>query len=197
MNELEQEFQVTQDKLYEDISHLIQTTQQETLRKVSQTGVLLYWHIGQRINSDILKLDRAKYGEQIIHQLTKKLQAKFGSGFGQRIIYRCVQFSKLFKEEDIVVTLSNHLKWSHFVALLNIDDSLKREFYAEMCRIERWSIRTLRDKVACMLYERTALAKHPEKIIGKEIQKLRETNILKPDFVMQDPVILEFQYSKR
>lgn len=77
-------------------------------------------------------------------------------------------------------------------ALLNIDNRLKREFYAEMCRIERWSIRSLNNKINSMLYERIALAKNPEASIEKEIQKLRETNVLKPDFIMQDPIILEF-----
>lgn len=192
MNSLENDTQIDQEKLYKDISHLIETTQQETLRKISQTGVLLYWHIGQRINHDILKLDRASYGEQIIHDLASKLQMRFGSGFGRRVIYRCVQFSKVFYDEKIVITLTNHLKWSHFVALLNIDNRLKREFYAEMCRIERWSIRKLNEKVDSMLYERTALAKNPETVIEKEIQKLRDTNILKPDFIMQDPIILQF-----
>jgi len=189
---MERDNQIDQEKLYRDISHLIEKTQRETLQKISQTGVLLYWHIGQRINFDILKLDRASYGEQIIKQLANKLQIKFGAGFGRRVIYRCVQFSKVFNEEKIVTSLSNHLKWSHFVALLNIDDRLKREFYAEMCRIERWSIRSLNDKINSMLYERTALAKNPEAFIEKEIQKLRETNVLKPDFIMQDPIILEF-----
>lgn len=189
---MERDSQIDQEKLYRDISHLIEKTQRETLQKISQTGVLLYWHIGQRINFDILKLDRAGYGEQIIEQLANKLQIKFGTGFGRRVIYRCVQFSKIFNEEKIVTSLSKHLKWSHFVALLNIDDRLKREFYAEMCRIERWSIRSLNDKINSMLYERTALAKNPEASIEKEIQKLRETNILKPDFIMQDPIILEF-----
>jgi len=183
---------IDQKKLFEEISHLIETTQRETLRKVSQIGVLLYWHIGQRINREILNLKRAEYGKEIINQLAKDLQIKFGPGFGQRIIYRCAQFAKLFCEEVIVSTLSNHLKWSHFVALLNVDAPLKRDFYAEMCRIERWSVRTLKDKMGGMLYERTALAKKPEQVIEKEIQRLRQSDILKPDFIMQDPVILQF-----
>lgn len=187
---------IDQEKLYSDISRLIETTQNETLRKVNQTGVLLYWHIGQRINSEILKLDRAQYGESIIDQLAKDLQVKFGPGFGRRIIYRCIQFAKLFSDEKIVSALSAHLKWSHFVGLLNIDDSLKREFYAEMCRIERWSVRALKNNISSMLYERTALAKNPENIIRKEIDKLRDTGLLKPDFIMQDPVILQFLSNK-
>ncbi|MGD9107741.1 MAG: PDDEXK nuclease domain-containing protein [Gammaproteobacteria bacterium] len=182
----------TANKLFKDISNLIESTQQQTLRKISQTGVLLYWHIGQRVNYDILDSERAKYGAGIIDTLADKLQIKFGSSFGRRVIYRCIQFAKLFPDEQIVISLSNHLKWSHFVFLLNIENKLKREFYAEMCRIERWSISRLKEKLSSMLFERTAIAKKPESIIKKEIIKLRKTDILKPDFIMQDPVILQY-----
>jgi predicted nuclease of restriction endonuclease-like (RecB) superfamily len=178
--------------LYRDISTLIETTRSKTLRKINQTGVLLYWHIGKRINQEILKLGRAAYGENIIDQLSQNLQLKFGPGFSRRIIYRCVQFAKTFDNKKIVEMLASHLKWSHFVKLLNIDAQLKRDFYAEMCRVERWSVRALEAKIDSMLYERTALSKNPEKIIEREIVKLRETDTLKPDFIMQDPVILQF-----
>lgn len=59
---------------------------------------------------------------------------------------------------EILPTLSAQLGWSHFVELLSINDKLKREFYAEMCRIERWSVRMLRSKISGMLFERTALS---------------------------------------
>lgn len=183
---------VNVNKLFKDVSELIESTQQQTLQRISQTGVLLYWHIGQRVNHDILDSERAKYGEGIIDALADKLQLKFGTGFGRRVIYRCVQFAKQFPEEQVVVSLSSHLRWSHFVALLNIDNKLKREFYAEMCRIEHWSIIRLKEKINSMLFERTAIAKKPESVIEKEITKLRKTDILKSDFIMQDPIILQF-----
>jgi hypothetical protein len=34
------------------------------------------------------------------------------------------------------------LGWSHFVLLLPLEDPLKRDFYAEMYLVERWSVRT-------------------------------------------------------
>jgi hypothetical protein len=60
-----------------------------------------------------------------------------------------------FPDEAIVVTLSQQLSWSHFHALLPIKDPLARDFYAEMCRIERWDVRTLRQKIGGMLFQRT------------------------------------------
>lgn len=63
---------------------------------------------------------------------------------------------------DIVATLSQQLSWSHFKQILPLKDDLAREFYAEMCRVENWSVRTLREKIDSMLFERTAISKKPE-----------------------------------
>ena len=183
---------VDENKLYNDVSHLIEITRQRTIREVSRTGVMLYWHIGHRINHDILNSAREEYGAQIIKNLSEKLQKKHGIGFGYRVIHRCSQFERLFPDEKVILSLNTHLKWTHFVALLNIDNKLKREFYAEMCRIERWSTRELAKKIEDMLFERTAIAKRPEEIIEKEIVKLRETNALNPDLIIQDPYIFTY-----
>ncbi len=72
-----------------------------------------------------------------------------------------IQFAEVFPDEQIVATLSRQLGWSHFVAIIPLDEDLKRDFYAEMCRVERSSVRTLRQKISGMLFERTALSKKP------------------------------------
>ena len=151
-------------RLFKEVSQLIEAAREHSLRYLNKTNVLLYWHIGHRINQDILDEKRAKYGENIIQDLALKLQTYYGRGFGRRVIERCIQFAKYFTEEKIVLSLAAHLKWTHFVTLLSLDDHLKREFYAEMCRIERWSTRQLNEKIDGMLYERTALAKKPEAV---------------------------------
>lgn len=71
-------------------------------------------------------------------------------------------------------------------------NALQRDFYAEMCRIENWSVRTLRDKIGGMLYERTALSKKPEKLAALEIKKLRQEDKLTPDMVFRNPYFLNF-----
>src|SRR6516225_3122279 len=103
-----------------------------------------------------------------------------------------VRFAETFPESPIVQTLSAQLGWSHFIELLPIDDALKRDFYAEMCRLERWSVRTLRTRIAGMLFERTAIAKKSEEVIRRELQALRQEDRLTPDLVFRDPYILDF-----
>jgi predicted nuclease of restriction endonuclease-like (RecB) superfamily len=73
-----------------------------------------------------------------------------------------IQFAEKFPDEQIVAALLRQLGWTHFTLLLPIKDSLRREFYAEMYRIECWNTRTLQKKIQSMLFERTALSRRPQ-----------------------------------
>ena len=84
------------------------------------------------------------------------------------------------------------MSWTHFKEIIYLDDSLKRDFYAEMCRIERWSTRTLRQKIDRLLYERTAVSRQPEKLIVRDLAALRDEDLLTPDLVFRDPYFLDF-----
>lgn len=103
-----------------------------------------------------------------------------------------MQFAEAFPEQDMVAMLSRKLSWSHFTALLPLARPLQREFYAEMSRIEGWSVRTLRGRIDSMLYERTALSKQPEVLIRQELAALRDKGELSPALVLKDPYMLDF-----
>jgi len=106
--------------------------------------------------------------------VSRQLVSEFGEGFTDKHLRRMIQFAEDFPDMEIVVTLSRQLRWSHFVAILPLKDDLQRDFYAEMCWMDRWSVRTLRKKIDGMLYERTAISKKPEKLIEKDLAALRE-----------------------
>ena len=121
----------------------------------------------------MLGSERAAYGEQIVVTLSRQLVVEYGRGHSDKNLRRMVQFAEAFPEEEIVVTLSRQLSWSHFSALLPLSQPFQREFYAEMCRIEGWSVRTLRERIDSMLCERTALSKQPDALIRQELAILR------------------------
>lgn len=103
-----------------------------------------------------------------------------------------VNFYKCFPDYNIVATLSQQLTWSHFVELISIDDNLKRDFYAAMCKNEMWSVRLLRERKKSMLYERTAISQKPEKTIANEIAMLRDDKTMSIDMFYRDPYMLDF-----
>jgi predicted nuclease of restriction endonuclease-like (RecB) superfamily len=178
--------------LISDIRRLIETARHNVAVTVNAGLTVLYLQIGRRIRQDILKEKRADYGEEIISTLSIQLVKEFGNGFSRPNLFRMIQFAEVFSDMEIVVTLSRQLSWSHFVAILPLKDDLQRDFYAEMCRIERWSVRTLRKKIDGMLYERTAISKKPEKLIEKDLAALRDEDRLTPDLVFRDPYFLDF-----
>ncbi len=178
--------------LLSDIRGFIETTRSRTAQAVNAALVMLYWRIGRRIQDDVLKNKRAGYGEEIVQTLSTQLVPEFGEGFGKRVLFRMIRFAEAFPDEQIVSTLSTQLGWSHFVEIIPLDDPLKRNFYAEMCRLEGWSVRKLREKISGMLFERTALSKKPAKLAELELKKLREEDKLTPDLVFRDPYFLDF-----
>lgn len=179
-------------ELLNDIRSLIAETRQSVAQSVNSALVLLYWRVGGRIRQNLLKEKRARYGEEIISTLSRQLSAEFGNGFSRPNLFRMVRFAEVFPDEKIVSTLSTQLSWSHFVEIIPLKDNLQRDFYAEMCRVERWSVRTLREKIGGMLYERTALSKKPERLVRQELETLREEDRLTPDLVFRDPYLLDF-----
>lgn len=121
-----------------DLRGLIAEARQDVARQVNSTLVLLHWRIGKRILQEILKEKRAGYGEKIVSSVARQLEREFGRGFGDKNLRRMIQFAEVFPDEQIVVALIRQLSWTHFLRLIPIEDPLKRDFYAEMCRIEGW-----------------------------------------------------------
>ncbi|MEJ7640100.1 MAG: DUF1016 N-terminal domain-containing protein, partial [Singulisphaera sp.] len=180
------------DELLSDLRALIHESREGVARAINSALVLLYWQVGHRIHIDILRQERAAYGEEIVSTLSAQLEAEFGRGFGRRNLFRMLRFAEVFPERVIVLALARHLGWSHFVEIIPLDDPLQRDFYAEMCRLERWSVRALRDKVGGMLFERIALSRKPEELAKQELARLRDEDRLTPDLVFRDPYLLDF-----
>jgi len=175
-----------------DIRQLIEVARQQVAQAVNAGLTTLYWQIGARIRQDILKNERAEYGAEIVATLGRQLETEFGRGFGEKNLRRMVQFAETFPDAEIVAAVRRQFRWTHFTLLIPMQDALKRDFYAEMCRVERWSTRALRQKIDGMLYERTALSRKPDQLIRRELDKLRAEDALTPDLVLQDPYLLDF-----
>jgi predicted nuclease of restriction endonuclease-like (RecB) superfamily len=180
------------DALLEDLRHMIDQTRRSVASTVNAGLTLLYWHVGTRIRKEISKDERAEYGKKIVATLWRQLTADYGKGFLEKNLHRMIQFAEVFSDQQVILSLTRRLSWSHFRLLLPIKDAIKRDFYAEMCRIEQWNVRTLSKKIDSMLFERTALSKRPELVAQAELDALRKEDLLTPDMVFRDPYVLEF-----
>ncbi|MBW2108913.1 MAG: DUF1016 family protein [Deltaproteobacteria bacterium] len=178
--------------LMDELREWIQQARISAARVVDEHLCALYWRIGTRIRMEILKDQRAEYGAGIVSAVGRQLEAEFGRGFSEKSLRHMIRFAEVFPDKQIVSALRRQLTWTHFKRLIYLDDPLKREFYVEMCRIEKWPTRTLDKKIQSMLFERTALSKKPDKLIARELKALREEGKLTPDLVFRDPYLLDF-----
>ena len=183
---------ITSARLVGDIRKMIEETRAVVAATVNTGLTMLYWRIGSRINEEVLKGERADYGVKIVSTVSRQLELEYGNGFSAKNVRHMMQFAESFPDDQIVSTLSRQLSWSHFKEIIYLKQPLQKEFYAEMCRVERWSVRTLRQKIASMLYERTALSRKPDELAKLELQSLRDDDRMTPDLVFRDPYLLDF-----
>jgi len=180
------------EELVSDLHRLISDARRQAAVVVNMSLTALYWRVGERISRELLGGDRAVYGEALVADLADGLMGDYGRGFTKKNLWRMVQFAEAFPVEEIVATLWRQLSWSHFRELLPLRQPFQREFYAEMCRIEGWSVRTLHARIESMLYERTALAKQPDKVTERELTAMRSKGEVSQTLILKDPYILDF-----
>ena len=197
MNETDNSKQIVSpsvsQSLIEDLRQIIEQARGHVAATANYALTTMYWHIGERINREVLDNQRAEYGKQIVATVARQLQEEFGrKGFDEKSIRRMMQFATLFPDSQIVAPLARQLWWSHFVEVMPLKDELQREFYLTMAASERWSKRTLQAKIDGMLFERTAISGKPDEFIKKELSTLRNDNVMSPDLVFKSPYFLEF-----
>lgn len=192
MNELEQLENINVDKLYKDVSDLIENAKVKVVSHVNTEFVILNWNIGNRIKNELLDNKKPEYGKKVIKNLSKRLMEKYGRGYSYSNLYRMLQINKDFEDFENFATLSQKLSWSHFVEIVKMDTDVKRKFYATMCMNENWSVRTLKERVDSALFERTAISKKPEQTIINDLQLLTDENKMTTDLFFRDPYILDF-----
>lgn len=178
--------------LFGEIKALIEDGRQQVAVTVNAAMTMLYWQIGHRVNEEILKRKRAEYGQQIVVSLAQQLTEEYGRGWSAKQLRHCIRFAEIFPEREIVSTLWRQFSWSHLKTIMYLEDPLKRAFYVEICRLEKWSVRTLQERINSMLYERTAISKRPQEAIRKELRQLSESGQITPDLVFRDPYFLDF-----
>lgn len=179
-------------QLVSDIRSLIESSRQRALASVNAELTLLYWGIGSRINTEVLAGERASYGKQVLASLAKTLTTDFGKGWTEQNLRHCVQLASIFPDREILYSLSRELSWTHLRNLIYVSEPLKREFYIEIAKVERWSVRQLQERIKSMLFERTAISNKPEETIAKDLKVLRDTGAISQDLVFRDPYVLDF-----
>lgn len=183
----------TQDStLLPELRQLIDLAREQAAIAVNAELTLLYWQLGDRIHREVLRQERAGYGEQIVSSLGRQLTSEYGRGFSAKNLRHMIRFAETFPEEEKVSALRRQLSWTHIKSLIYLDDSLKRDFYIELSQLEGWSSRQLQQRIQSMLFERTAISRKPDETIHHELQNLRNAGQPSPQLLLKDPYVLDF-----
>jgi len=181
---------ITNNRLFEQIRNLIEQTKYNVAIAVNSSLTMMYWEIGNKINQDILNNQRAEYGKEIVATVSQQLSEQYGKGYSYSALTRMMKFAKNIDEKNIA-TLSQQLSWSHFKELIVLEDTLKIEFYTQMSIAQNWGVRTLRERIDSMLFERTALSKQPDELIKYELENTKQEQF-SPNIILKDPYLLDF-----
>jgi len=172
---------IVEKVLLNEISKLIEQSQQQLTVQANSALTMLFWHIGNRINQSILQNKRAEYGKQIVVTLSRQLTEKYGRNFEEKNLRRMLQFAEQFTDKEIVVTLSRQLSWSHFLILLPLKNPEAKLFYAKSVVGQTLGVRDLRKQIAAKTFERTTIA---------NLQNLSNNPAVQNGF--KDPYLLDF-----
>lgn len=144
--------------LFNELSRLIEQSQLQVVIQANSALTMLFWHIGYRINQNILQNKRADYGKQIVVTLSRQLTEKYGRNFEEKNLRRMLQFAEQFSDEQIVGAVSRQLSWSHILILLPLKNFDAKLFYANYVAKSGLGVRELRKKISAKEFERTSIA---------------------------------------
>ena len=176
--------------VYSSIKELMDNARNKVAREVNNILIQTYWEIGRIIVEDEQgNSDRAKYGKQLVTDLSKRLTKEYGKGFSRSNLQNMRNF---YLSYPICQTLSGKLSWSHYCELLSISNEQKRSFYEKETINANWSVRELKRQIKTSLFERLLLSsgdENKEKVLELA---LKGNEINKASDVVKDPYVFEF-----
>ena len=155
---VQSEIWLDESRIFERVANIIETRKSRAGAYANREITLMYWEVGQYINSTVLNDGRAEYGKKILPELAAKLMAKYGKNFSERNLYRMMLFATRFSNAEILPPLAAKLNWSHFVELLTLKSDEARLYYANDAAMRNYGAKELRRQISRKAFERKEIA---------------------------------------
>lgn len=178
---------ISYQKMYAEIKDALLSSRKQAYSAVNSAMVQAYWRIGRIIVE--YEQDgslRAEYGKAVLQEVSERLQKEFGNGFSVRNLQQMKKFYALFPNAN---ALRAELSWTHYRALLRIEDNEARNWYIEECIRSAWSSRQLERQISTQYYERLLASRNKEPVT-KEAEELLKP--LTAENFIKDPYVLDF-----
>ena len=182
------------DDILKDMCGIIESSRDRAYKAVNTALIQRNWLIGYRIAEEEVKgADRAEYGLGVIKKLAKELTAEYGKGFTKSNLYSFYSFYKAYPQ--IFQTASGKslaaLSWSHYAALLQVNDPAARAWYEQEAAQQTWSVRTLQRNISSQYYYRM-LKTQKQALVEQEMQE--KASVYQNDKLefIKNPIVTEF-----
>lgn len=163
------------ENILNDVQNIIETSQRQAYHAVDAILVQRNWLIGYRIAEEGMNgSDRAEYGTNIIKMLSEELTLKYGKGYDRSNLYHYLRFYKAFPEIIDTVCRQSHIRlsWSHYRALLQVEDIAARNWYEKEAYEQTWSVRTLQRNINTQYYYRILQSQNKQLVEQEMKEKL-------------------------
>ena len=175
-----------------DIRNIILKARNKAYASINQNLIYSNWQIGRRIVEEEQRgNERADYGAQLMKDLSQKITAEFGSGYGARNLFYFKQLYLYFPDWEILHTRVQNLSWSHFRSILRVNDPKARLWYLHEASQQMWSVRTLDRNVASQYYYRL-LQTCDKQVVESEMKALTKGYVDTPAMFVKSPMVTEF-----
>jgi len=180
---------ITNNQMLNEIRTLLINSKIQLQQSVNTIMVQTYWNIGRVIVEDEQKgNDRAQYGKQQLKHISNTLTKEFGKGFDTRNLRNMRQFYTTFSNWNAV---STKLSWTHYRALIRIENKEARQWYIEESIANSWSARALDRQISNLYYERLLSSKEKLAVENEAKENTKDMQLDAKD-ILRDPYIFDF-----
>ncbi|GHT47165.1 hypothetical protein FACS189440_06900 [Bacteroidia bacterium] len=182
------DFTESNNDLYAFSRDLILNARKLVYNTANFVMVETYWQIGKKIVEEQGGETYSKYGENLLHDVSKRLTAEFGKGFGY---VNLTNMRKFYLQFSNVYALRKELNWTHYRSLIRVENPKAREVYMNEAADNSWSTRFLDEQVDKHYYERL-LVTHKEAVNELNAENEKQLAMQPQDFILKDPLVLDF-----
>lgn len=162
---------ISYQDIYTEIKEALLLSRNQAYNAVNTAMVQAYWQIGRIIveheqNGSL----RAEYGKAVLQSLSERLTEEFGKGFDVRNLRNMRSFYLTFPIRN---ALRTELTWTHYRALLRVEDNTARNWYIEECIRSGWSSRQLERQISTLYYDRLLASRDKTPVIAEADKLMR------------------------
>lgn len=202
------------DALFGRVVSILEQARGNVVRAVNTNMVLAYWFIGREIVEELQGgEERAAYGKKVVEDLSARLIERYGKGFSEENLQLFRRFYRVYCDRVAISYppgtkfgeaqksypagtespqgFSPQLTWSHYRALMRVENVAARDFYERAASECGWSKMQLERQIHSFYYDRIVANRGEQGLLPDGRERLPGESV-QPSHLLKSPMVLEF-----